>query len=264
MNINAPSFLDPGGSARAKAAAGLAVVMITASLASGCSILRAGPDKSRFFVLSSTDAATVAKPARIHSDLHFGLGPVKLPGYLDTQALMRSGQGGSIEYVANAFWAEPLDDGFARALLYRTGARVGTSHAIAFPWYATTRVDWKVPVDVLRFEATADGHAVLVARWSVMRKSDGEVVASAESVLEETAGDDPVLIVDALSRCVDRLADAIAVALTGPTAVAAPTARALSRPLAIPRTPEAQSVPAPQPPAPSAPAELPGRPPEAP
>jgi len=230
MNTNAFASLDRGGRARTKATVAVAVVMLAVTLATGCSILRAAPDKSRYFVLSSTDAAAAAAPARARSDIHFGLGPVKLPGYLDTQALVRSNAGGSIEYVPNTFWAEPISDGFARALLYRTGARIGTPHAVAFPWYSTTRVDWKVPVDVLRFEATVDGRAVLVARWSVTRVSDGKVVAGAESVFEETAGDDPVLIVDALSRCVDRLADAIATAVTGSAAFAAPAVKSPSGP----------------------------------
>jgi len=214
MNTNAFATPDPSRLPRAQASALVAAVLLVISLGSGCSVLRAAPDNSRFFALSSTSAPSVATPARSRPDIHFGLGPVKLPGYLDTQAFVRSSRDGSIEYVTDAYWAEPLGNGFSRALLYRTGSRVGTSHAVAYPWYATTRVDWKVPVDVLRFEATEGGRAVLVARWSVARSSDDVVVAGAELVCEEAAGSDPTMIVDALSRCVDRLAEVIATALS--------------------------------------------------
>jgi uncharacterized lipoprotein YmbA len=193
---------------------------VLAVLASGCSgLLAPEPDKSHYFVLSSEGSAAVQPGAR--TDIWLGLGPVKIPGYLDTQNIVRSDAGGSIHYVRNAFWAESLGDSFTRALLYRTGRRIGTGHVTQFPWYASTRVDWKVPVDVLRFEATSDGRVVLVARWTVQRAKDGAVVAGAESVLEEPAGDDPALVVDALSRCVDRLAAAIAEAVVR----AAPPAR---------------------------------------
>jgi uncharacterized lipoprotein YmbA len=201
----------------------LVAALLAAVLVSGCSILGSpAPDASRYFVLSSSDGATVEAPARQRRDVYFGLGPVKLPGYLDTQALVRTGASGSVSYVPDAFWAEPLAPGFARALLYRTGARVGTTHGVAYPWYATTRVDWKVPVDVLRFEATTDGRAVLVARWSVQRTTDSVVVAGGESSFEENAGQDPAEIVAALSRCIDRLAEAIAAGVTGPAASAKP------------------------------------------
>lgn len=190
----------------------LAVLLLAASLASGCSILKAAPDTSKYFLLSSTDQGATAH-AGMHSEVRFGLGPVKFPGYLDTQQIVRIGAGGSVDYIRGAYWAESLSDGFSRSLLYRTGARIGTPNAVAYPWYATAGVDWKVPVDVLRFEATSDGRAVLVARWSVERTRDGRVMAGAQSVLEETAGGDPALVVDALSRCVDRLADAIAAAV---------------------------------------------------
>lgn len=221
MNTLAHRFLPRWNRVRTAQSAALVAAVIAMSLLGGCSILRAGPDDSRYFVLSSMDATAAASPGRTRADIHFGLGPVKLPGYLDTQALVRSAPNGSIDYIPNAFWAEPLSDGFSRALLYRTGARIGTTHGIAFPWYATTRVDWKVRVDVLRFEATTDGRAVLVARWAVVRASDGQTVAGAESVFEETAGSDPVLVVDALSRCVDRLAETIAAAVTAHAPAAA-------------------------------------------
>jgi uncharacterized lipoprotein YmbA len=186
----------------------------------GCSsFLEPEPDKSHYFVLSSEGSASVQPGKR--TDIWLGLGPVKIPGYLDTQNIVRSDASGSITYVRDAFWAESLGDSFTRALLYRIGRRVGTAHVTQFPWYSSTRVDWKVPVDVLRFEATSDGRVVLVARWTVQRTKDGAVVAGAESVLEEPAGTDPALVVDALSRCVDRLAEAIAAAVVQ----AAPPAR---------------------------------------
>ena len=228
MNTHAHRFLPRWNRIRTTPSVALVAASIVASLLGGCSILRAGPDDSRYFVLSSMDATAAVSPGRTRTDVYFGLGPVKLPGYLDTQAVVRSAPNGSIDYIPNAFWAEPLSDGFARALLYRTGARIGTTHAIAFPWYATTRVDWKVRVDVLRFEATTDGRAVLVARWSVARASDGQTVAGAESAFEESAGSDPVLVVDALSRCVDRLAETIAAAVTRPAATESDSGR-LSR-----------------------------------
>lgn len=195
-------------SRRARAAALLAAC----ALAAGCSILRAAPDTSRYFVLSSTTPGDDA-PSRGRADLRFGLGPIKLPGYLDAQALVRSGEGGVLEYVPGAFWAEPVREGFSRALLHRTAARLGTSQAFAYPWYATAKLDWKVPVDVLRFEATTDGRAVLVARWGIEPVGASGASASTESTCDEAAGSDPALVVDALSRCVDRLADAIATAL---------------------------------------------------
>lgn len=203
--------------------AGMLAVLIASTLAAGCTFLRPTPDTSRYFALSSTDSLPPPPPERRRPDIHIGLGPISLPGYLDAQGIVRSGSGGSLDYIPGAFWAEPVSDGFARALLYRTEARIGTSHGVAFPWYSTTRVDLKIPVNVLRFEATADGRAVLVARWSVERTSDGKVVASAQSVFEENAGSDPAAIVDALSRCLDNLAEAIA---QGATGAAAPVAGA--------------------------------------
>lgn len=197
-------------------------MLIAGVLAAGCSFLRPAPDNSRYFALSSTDSLPAAAPERRRPDLHLGLGPIRLPGYLDAQAIVRSGSSGSLDYIPDAFWAEPLSKGFARALLYRTEARAGTTHGVAYPWYSTTRVDVRVPVDVLRFEATSDDRVVLVARWSVERTGDGKIIAGDHSVFEESVTSDPAVIVDALSRCLDRLAEAIAVGVTGAAPSSAP------------------------------------------
>ena len=242
-----------------------AAATLAAVLAGGCSILgNPAPDASRYFVLSSTAGATIETPARTRSDVRLGLGPVKLPGYLDAQGVVSTGASGAVEYVPNAFWAEPLSNGFPRALLYRTGARIGTPNAVAFPWYSTTKVEWKVPVDVLRFEATADGHAVLVARWSVQRVSDGVTVAGAESTFEESAGRDPAAIVDALSRCIDRLAEAIAAGVTAVAPVPGAAPRAAAKKTAAAAKPAAYAPAAPIPAPAAAPASAPPSTPPAP
>lgn len=185
-----------------------------AIVAVGCSFLgKPAPDDSSYFVLSSSPLEVGAAVARTRSDIHFGIGPVKLPSYLASQSLVVTGSNGSVQYFPHSFWAEPLAESFSRALLYRTGARLGTTHAIAYPWYSTTRVDWKVPVDVLRFEATSDGRAVLVVRWSVQRTSDAQTMAATESVIEEQTGLEPEAVVDGLNRCVERLAETLATAI---------------------------------------------------
>lgn len=199
--------------ARSPRATHFVVSMVTATLLAGCFSLKPAPDTSRYFVLSATEASTVTAPVRLGADIHLGLGPVTLPSYLSVQKLVRRSGANAIEYVPGAFWAETVDESFRRSLLHRTSARLGTAHAVAYPWYSTTRVDWKVPVSVLRFEATTDGRAVLVARWSVEDAGSGRSVATAESSFEEAAGGDAAEMVDALSRCVDRLAETIAAAV---------------------------------------------------
>ena len=198
---------------RSPVAARLVVLAGAAALVAGCFSLKPAPDTSRHFVLSATEASTVTAPVRLGADIHFGLGPITLPSYLAVQKLVRRSGANAIEYVPGAFWAETVEESFRRSLLHRTGARLGTAHAVAYPWYSTTRVDWKVPVSVLRFEPTTDGRAVLVARWSVEDTGSGRTVATAESSFEEVAGADAAEMVDALSRCVDRLAETIAAAV---------------------------------------------------
>lgn len=188
----------------------LAIGALCVACATGCFSLKAPPDTSRYFVLGNEGAATLAP----RSEVRFGIGPVTMPSYLEGQKLVRRSGPHAVEYVPGAFWAEDLGPSFARTLLHRTGALLGSAHGVAFPWYSTTKVDWKVPVDVLRFEAVAGGGAVLVARWSVQSVATGRTVAFAESAFEEAGGADPAQMVDALGRCVEKLAATLADAVS--------------------------------------------------
>ncbi len=214
--------LSPGHR-RVRLATALAAALVSA--AAGCSLLgKPVPDASRYFVLS-LDGSSVAASAAKRSDVHFGIGPVTLPNYLDAQSLVRTNDANAVEYLRDAYWAEPLSASFPRVLLHHVSTRLGSMHGVAFPWYGTTRVDWRVPVDVLRFEATTAGKVVLVVRWKLERASDGSLVAGGESRFEEEAGPDAAAVARGLGACVDRLAATIADAMAAqPKVSAAPAA----------------------------------------
>lgn len=191
-----------------------AVALSAAAFLAGCFSLSPEPDLSRYFVLPAETAPVAAR-----CEPWTGFGPVTVPDYLSSQQFLRRSEA-SVEYVPDAYWAEPVDKGLARALHHRLGSRLGSARTALFPWYDTVRVDWKVAVDVLRFEGGPGGGASLVARWSVARAADSEIVSAAETTVDEEGGADVAEVVAALGRCLDRLADEIAAAVCA--AAAAP------------------------------------------
>lgn len=254
-------------------------VACLALLLTGCgSILAPKPDRSRFWVLGSTNAtagATGGSETLGTRQMHIGIGPITLPDYLkDRRVLVRSGEN-QIEGLPNDYWAEPLESGFPRALVYDVSEKLRTASALLYPWYSSKRVRWAVPIDVLQFESTSSGEGLLVARWRVVESPDGDVAFASESRIVEPPALTPVVTTEqrvaALRRCITRLANEIAAkidTLSRPATDSAPAkgGGAASRQQAAPPSqepaaaPERGSQPAPaaapepgsQPPAPAA------------
>src|SRR5208283_3213746 len=141
----------------------LTIFALCALLIAGC--LSPRRDDSRFFVLSPAGADPATTSAR---PIVLGVGPIKLPGYLDRQEVVTRVAPNRLELSSTDRWAESLDTDFTRVLAQDLSTDLGTQRFIFYPWYATTHVDYQVKVDVYRFEAGADGKIDLTAHWQVL------------------------------------------------------------------------------------------------
>ena len=150
-----------------------ALLTLALSLA-GCTILAPRPDPSRFFTLSA-----VADGADAPSDgtVAVGLGPVRVPGYLDRPELATRVASSELVFSPTDRWAEPLSASLRRVIAQNLSAILGTEEIAAFPWPVGTHVDWAVAVDVLRFERTPDQEVEVTARW-VVREGAGAACGS--------------------------------------------------------------------------------------
>jgi uncharacterized lipoprotein YmbA len=140
-----------------------------AALAScGCSLLQPAPDPTRLYVLTTTIRAT----PEASSDLVIGLGPVTVPRYLDRPEIMRRIAPNELAPSPTDRWGEPLESQIARTLGHDLTALLHAQRVVPFPWYMRRDMAAVVEVDILRFEAAADGNALVVARWRV-RPTEG-------------------------------------------------------------------------------------------
>lgn len=186
------------------AVAGSAVVAL-----GGCFGARSNP--SQFYVLTSIAESETAEPSVEELDVTLGLGPIGWPDYLDRPQLVTRLGENEVAVSEYERWAGSLERSFADALAANLAVLLGTHEILAYPWYATTSVDYAVSVGVVRFERTAQGSAELVAGWEIRDGASGEQYDRGVSRLSEpadtisTAG-----YVAALSRLVGRFAGEIA------------------------------------------------------
>lgn len=187
-------------------------VVVLALAAASCS-LSPRQDPTRYYVLEADDPGTVAAPAAA-SATSVGVGPFRLPGYLDRPTFVRRIGPNEVLPEKASRWAEHLEHHVTRVMAQNLSARLPGTHARPFPWAAGEGVDRVVKGEVLRFEASTDGSAALAVRWYLL---DGGTDEELEAGLFETvvpgAGPGTPAAVAALSEALRRFADELTVAI---------------------------------------------------
>jgi hypothetical protein len=88
---------------------------------------------------------------------------------------------------------------------------IPTEQVAVYPWSRTTRIDYQVSVDVMRFDADANGNAVLSTDWKVQETESEKIIVSKRSTFSEAAlAADYAAIVAAQSRLLAAFAGEIA------------------------------------------------------
>jgi uncharacterized lipoprotein YmbA len=110
-------------------------------------------------------------------------------------------------------WAAPLQNNISRALADNLMALLGTPRVSLFPQTLTVDVEYRVALEVQRFESALGEAATLDAVWSVRRSKDGKTETgrtTAREAIQEQGFD---ALAAAHSRAVARLSRDIADAL---------------------------------------------------
>jgi uncharacterized lipoprotein YmbA len=183
---------------------------LAASLALACACITVGSrqEPARYYVLAAEPAAS--DPARPAVAV-LGVGPVRLPEYLDRREIVTRVGPVRLEAASADRWAAPLDVLFASALAEDLRTALPAGEVLPWPWPVGASPEWAISVDVVRFDAE-DGTAVLEARWIVRR---GTAIARRGSTAARergTAGGVEGTVV-ALGRTIGALARDIAAAV---------------------------------------------------
>jgi len=173
------------------------------------------PDRSKFFVLApAADVANPVAPAGLGATSPatiIGLGPIKLPEYLDRDEVVTRVGPNRLELSSRDLWAEPLDNNFKQVIAQDLTQALSTHSVTFYPWPGTTRVDYQVRIDVYRFETDSATKANLVAHWQLLDGTGKLLYASDSNISEQARTGETVAA--ALSRTVDSLARQIASAI---------------------------------------------------
>ncbi|MCI0734351.1 MAG: PqiC family protein, partial [Methylococcaceae bacterium] len=95
-----------------------------------------------------------------------GLGPVRIPKYLDRPQVVTRTDRNRIGIDDAHQWAGPLKEDVARVIRENLSLLLGGHHTIAYPWKNTEGVAYQIQITIQRLDVE-NRLAVLQADWSI-------------------------------------------------------------------------------------------------
>jgi uncharacterized lipoprotein YmbA len=187
-----------------RAAAGALVLV---ALLAACS----GAPKEQFYTLSdSAGSGSAPLPA-----LEYGVavGPVYVPDAVDRPQFVLRTQGAQVRIAEQVRWAEPLKEGIARAVATNLAHALNNARVSPRPYSEVGNADYRVIVDVQRFDSTLGESATLEVIWAVRRTKDGELQTGRVRLQERVSGGDYEALVAAHARALNAVSRDIADAI---------------------------------------------------
>lgn len=169
---------------------------------------------TRYYLIAPTAAAPAPAAA---TPVSVVVRDVRLPAYLDRQQIVTRGSEHRLQVADHDKWASDLRQDLMRVLAENLGRLLASDRVIAAPHRLRQPPDYRVDVEVLRFERGPEGRVELAARWSLARGDDGTVLAERMVFLAETLAGAPLgdaasfeALVAAMSRVYGEMAQPIA------------------------------------------------------
>ena len=178
-------------------------IMFIVVAATGCSTA-----PSRFYSLASTATAdgTPATSATVM------VGPVTIPASVDQPEFVIQVAPNRVEVNELNRWVSPLGDGIARTVAGDLVVLLGTQE-VASAQLADFTPDYRVTIDVQRFESVQGQQATLEAVWTVRKTAGGEIRSGRTVAREAVQGQGFDALAAAHSQAIAKMSGDIATAI---------------------------------------------------
>jgi uncharacterized lipoprotein YmbA len=163
---------------------GLRAIATLAALAAltGC----ASSPQEQFYTLSAEAPAGAAPPAGAAYSV--AVGPATVPEAVDRPQLVLRVGTNQVEVVEGHRWADPPKTGIPQTIAQDLARELGTPQVWAYPAHPNREADYRVALDVQRFDSALGDAATVEVLWWVRRGRDGTPRAGRSTVREPAAG----------------------------------------------------------------------------
>jgi uncharacterized lipoprotein YmbA len=170
---------------------------------------------ARFYTLNAlTEPPPERQAAPTEHGVAVGLGPIRLPEYLDRPQIVTRVSPNEVRFAAYHRWAGPLAGDLSSTLAENLSTLLGTDRIALYPWKSTTPIDCRVEIEVSRFDGKPGDSVLLESQWIVFSEDRKRVLHTKTSSLSEPVnGKGYEALVSAQSRALAALGREIAEAI---------------------------------------------------
>jgi len=188
---------------------GLAIIECAISALPGCG----SSPKETYYTLSADAAVNGAIPASGESAYTIAVGAITLPEVVDRPQFVLRASPNEVTIVELHRWAGPLKSEIPRIIADNLAADLNVKRVAAYPQNAGENADYRVLVDIQRFDSTLGESVTIDALWTVKRVSDGILRTGRSTARESSSGGTYEAVVAAHSRALATISREIAEAI---------------------------------------------------
>ena len=153
-----------------------ALTLIAILLAGGC----ASTPATHFYVLEAVSQPP-AHPQKPAKNRLIGVGPITLSPLLERKQIVTRTLMNGIEVAEFHQWAAPLKDNVLDVLTQNLTQLQPDSFIRPYPWSAYGTVNYRVLVDITRFDTQPGISVNLEATWAIMDESNHHIIDNGRS-----------------------------------------------------------------------------------
>lgn len=166
-----------------------------------------------FYILEAQSSA----PAQVSVEAKkpvIGVGPVTIPALLERRQIITRSDLNTVNIAEFHQWAAPLRETITQVLTQNL-ADLQTQQVIrAYPWSAYGPVDYRVNIDIDRFDTQPGQWVNLDARWAIMDEKTHSIITNQQTHIKKPLADTSYpATVKALSGALSELSQALSLAL---------------------------------------------------
>jgi uncharacterized lipoprotein YmbA len=143
-----------------------------------------------------------------------GVGPINVASYLDRPQIVIRGAGHQLELSEFNRWVEPLTDSISRVIIINLSNSLESTRVYKVPRRnKTIPLEFRIEIDIARFDGELGGDALLVARWTIYGRQDKALLTKVSIIREFSGGEGFDSLIAAQNRALQNLSREIFAAI---------------------------------------------------
>lgn len=143
-----------------------------------------------FYALDSLSLPPVATTPVLEKKLLIGIGPLTLPALVDRKQIITRAENHTLQIAEFHQWAAPLKENVIAVLGKNMATLQPNAIVRPYPWSAYGNVDYRVIIDVSRFDTQLGKSVNIEASWVIMEEKNHTIVKNGEAKIERLLNDE--------------------------------------------------------------------------